>query len=79
MTDVKIPPPPKRISGKGMPPPVNEPSNNLTKNMDGDLVALNFRVPTEFRKKVRQYALDNDSTAVQVMMDAIDNYIERKR
>lgn len=79
MTDVKIPPPPKKTSGKGTPPPVNEPSNNLTKNMDGDLVAFNFRVPAEFRKKVRQYALDNDSTAVQVMMDAIDDYFARKR
>ncbi len=79
MTNVNIPPPPKKTSGKGTPPPVNEPSDNLTKNMDGDLVAFNFRVPAEFRKKVRQFALDNDSTAVQVMIDAINNYIERKR
>ena len=79
MSNLKIPPPPKKTSGKGTPPPMNESSDNLTKNMDSDLVAFNFRVPAEFRKKVRQYALDNDSTAVQVMIDAINNYIERKR
>lgn len=79
MNHVKIPPPPKKSSGKGLPPPANEASTNLNKNMEGDFVAFNFRVPAEFRKKVRQYALDNDTTAVQIMMDAIDDYIARKR
>jgi len=78
MNHVKIPPP-KKSSGKGLPPPVNQASTNLNKNMEGDFVAFNFRVPAEFRKKVRQYALDNDTTAVQLMMEAIDDYVSRKR
>jgi len=79
MNNVKIPPPPQKLSSKGSPPPIDEASANLGRHMESDLVAFNFRVPAEFRKKVRQYALDNDSTAVQVMMDSITDYIERKR
>jgi len=76
VSDVKINPPKKAI-GKGVPPASQDASNNLVKNMEGDLVAFNFRVPAEFRKKVRQHALDHDTTAVKIMMDALDEYINK--
>ena len=74
--NIKVPPPPiKKGVGKGAPPTVEKASKNLIKPMEGDQVAFNFRVPSEFRKQVRQYALDHDTTAVQVMMDAMEEYM----
>ncbi len=73
---VKIAPPSKPI-GKGTPPPVQQASNNLAKPLDGELVAMNFRVPSEFRKLVRQYALDNNMTAVQILTEAIQEYLKK--
>ena len=76
--NIKVPPPMlKRSIGKGTPPPVKEASKNLSKPMDEESVAFNFRVPAEFRKRVRQYALDHNSTAVQVMMDAVEAHITK--
>jgi hypothetical protein len=71
------PPSHKSTVGKGTPPPTEKPTNNLAKKMDDDMVALNFRVTAEFRKRIRQYALDNDMTAVQVMLNAIEGYIKK--
>ena len=73
------PPAPKKIIGKGAPPPIQEASKNLDKLMDAEHVAFNFRVPAEFRKRVRQYALDHDTTAVQVMMKAVEELLTNKR
>ncbi|NRA86191.1 MAG: hypothetical protein HRU28_02110 [Rhizobiales bacterium] len=73
--NTKIAPPPKKNIGKGKPPPVSNPSENLGKKMDEESIALNFRVSAEFRKRLRQYALDNDTSAVQVMMKAVEQYI----
>jgi hypothetical protein len=72
-------PPPLRAGRKGEPPPVKEASKNLEKPLEEEFVALNFRVPADFRKQVRQYALDNDITAVQLMMRAVEEYIQNKR
>ena len=71
------PPSHKNSPGKGTPPPTQHPSNNLVKIMDEEMVALNFRVTAGFRKRIRQFALDNDMTAVQVMQNAIEKYTEK--
>jgi hypothetical protein len=66
---------PSKLKGKGTPPQTENASNNLKKTIEGETVALNFRVQSEFRKSIRQYALDHDTTAVQVMMSAVEKYI----
>ena len=67
--------PPKKK--KGAPPLINNSSNNLTKLAEDDTVAFNFRVTPDFRKQVKQYCLDHDTTAVRVMIDAITEYINK--
>jgi len=62
---------------KGAPPLSNSTNNNIEKPLAEDLVAFNFRVTADFRKKVRQYAIDNDTTAVKVMINAIEAYINK--
>lgn len=73
--NVKISKPSKNT--KGNPPLLNSIKNNVEKPLNEELVAFNFRVTAEFRKRVRQYAIDNDTTAVKVMIDAIEEYISR--
>lgn len=71
--NTKIPLP--KQNSKGTPPLVSSIKNNIKKPLDEDFVAFNFRVPAEFRKRVKRYVADNDTTAVKVMMDAIEAYI----
>jgi hypothetical protein len=75
-TKVKINLPSKPI-GKGTPPSVQQASKNLAHPLEGERVAMNFRVPAEFRKIVKQYALDNNMTAVQILTEAIEEYIKK--
>jgi len=66
---------PHRLQRKGTPPKTEDASSTLSKPLDEELVALNFRVPAEFRKRVKQYALDHNTTGLDVMMKAVEKYI----
>jgi hypothetical protein len=68
-------PMPSKSKGKGVPPKTEYASNNLSKPLDEELVALNFRVPAEFRRRIKQYALDYNITSLEVMMKAVEKYI----
>ena len=68
-------PTPSKSQGKGIPPKTEDASNNLFKALDEELVALNFRVPAEFRRRIKQYALDYNTTSLEVMMKAVEKYI----
>ena len=68
-------PMPSKSQGKGIPPKTEYASNNLSKPLDEELVALNFRVPAEFRRRIKQYALDYNITSLEVMMKAVEKYI----
>ena len=46
----KPPPPPRRTNPKGIPPKRVEAKINLVKPEPGEIVALNFRVPAEFKR-----------------------------
>lgn len=50
MTTKLPPPPPDRTNPKGQPPERMETKANLTKLEPGAVVALNFRVPAEFKR-----------------------------
>jgi hypothetical protein len=47
---IKTPPPPKKNDQKGSPPERNNTKQNLKKPEPGVIVALNFRVPDEFKR-----------------------------
>ena len=66
---------PIKTRGKGIPPKTEDASNNLSKPLDEELVALNFRVPAEFRRRIKQYALDHNITSLEVMMLSVEKYI----
>lgn len=68
-------PKPIKSKRKGIPPTIENASNNLSKSLDEELVALNFRVPAEFRKRIKQYALDHNITSLEVMIKAVEKYI----
>lgn len=46
----KTPPPPYKSSPKVQPPEKTDTKSNLIKPEPGNVVALNFRVPAEFKK-----------------------------
>jgi len=44
------PPPPRKTDPKGQPPQKSETKTNLAKPEPSEIVALNFRVPAEFKR-----------------------------
>ena len=65
---------PKR---KGVPPPEEAPSTNLTKLSDSDPVAMNFRVPASFRKRMKQYAAEKNMSMVDLLVEAVDERMKQ--
>lgn len=62
---------------KGVPPAENVASVNLTKISDTDLVAINFKVPAEFRKTFKQYAAELGIPMTELLMTAVEEYRKR--
>ena len=62
---------------KGAPPTEEISSANLTKKSDTEVVAMNFKVKAEFRKKMKQYAAALDISMVELLERAIEEYIEK--
>ncbi len=62
---------------KGPPPPAEVTSTNLSKLSDTDLVAMNFRVPAEFRKNMKQYAAALGVSMTELLMEAFEEYRSR--
>jgi len=66
----KVPPP----RGKGEPPPPDETVGNLDK---GEFSHLNFRVPKAFHKEFSIFAVEQDKSQIQVLMDAFEALKDR--
>ena len=62
---------------KGPPPPEDAVSTNLTKLSDTDMVAMNFKVPAHFRKRMKQYAAELSISMTDLLVTAVDEYRER--
>lgn len=62
--------------GKGTPPTSAETSpsmaNNTTKANAGELVPMNFKVDSEFRKDVRTFAAIHEMSMVDVIKEAFE-------
>ena len=75
----KIKPPTKKPSTKGAPPPADpvpeaRKANNLTKRPSGEMVALNFTVPAEFRTRFKIFSAMHDMTQVEVLFAAFEEF-----
>jgi hypothetical protein len=66
----KPPPPPRKIADKGEPPERIETRENLTKPEPGNMVALNFRVPAEFKKDFKVAAATAGITQSELLAQA---------
>lgn len=62
---------------KGPPPAEEAASVNLTKISDTDLVAINFKVPAEFRKTFKQYAAELGVSMTELLITAVEEYRKR--
>lgn len=76
MAKAKIEPPKAQKLGKGEPP--IEPSANLEKLPDSKFAPMNFNVPAAFKKQYKAYALDNDKSMVQLLMETFEFYRQHK-
>lgn len=72
---VKIAPPARKR--KGLPPAEEITSTNLSKVSDTDLVAVNFKVPAEFRKTFKQYAAELGIPMTDLLIQAVEDYRKR--
>jgi hypothetical protein len=59
---------------KGPPPAESSASTNLTKSSDTDVVAMNFKVPAEFRKTMKKYAAELSISMTDLLMQAVEEY-----
>ncbi len=62
---------------KGLPPAEVSTSVNLTKMSDTDVVAMNFKVTAEFRKRMKQYAAELGISMTDLLVQAVDEYRDR--
>jgi hypothetical protein len=65
----KLPPPPRR-STKGEPPARDQTAANLQKPEPGRVVALNFRVPAEFKRDFKIAAATRGITQSELLIQA---------
>ena len=64
------PPPPRRMIDKGEPPERIEAKGNLTKPDPGQTVALNFRVPAEFKRDFKIASAIHGITQSELLIQA---------
>lgn len=69
------PPPPK--TKKGEPPERTETRRNLSKPQPAKIVALNFRVPSEFKKDFKIASATNGITQSELLQQAFDEWKKR--
>ena len=73
----KTPPPPRQALSKGEPPARIVTRNNLVKPVPGQTVALNFRVPAEFKKDFKIAAASHGITQSELLQQAFREWRER--
>lgn len=72
-----IPIAPSKVSRKGEPPKFHETRGNLTKPSQNDNVALNFKVPSEFKKDFKIAAATQGIKQVELLQQAFQEWKER--
>ena len=69
--------PPKPPTKRGAPPTSADTHRNLKQPDPAKLVDLNFKVPHEFKRRMRQFALDHNMKVKDLLILAFEDY-ERK-
>ena len=62
---------------KGAPPPIDKPSQNLTKNPSNKPVSLNFYVENEFRREYKRFAVEHDISMNELLRRSFQLYKEQ--
>lgn len=76
------PPPPKRnvklaaLSEMTVAPQRTIPVPACTTRAAGTLVPLNFKVDPAFKRRLKMYALEKDTTMVEVMMNTLNQLMD---
>lgn len=74
--------PKPRATGKGEPPKTSAETvssgHNTTAPGDGKLVDLGFKVTQEYRRNFRLFCADRDMAQVDVMKEAMADYMQKK-
>lgn len=73
----KPPPPPRRHEAKGQPPERIQTRGNLAKPEPGESVALNFRVPAEFKRDFKIAAATQGITQSELLQQAFMEWRQR--
>lgn len=68
--------PPKNRTTKGIPPPADKPSQNLTKVESSSNVPLNFKVRAEFHREFKTYAAQHDISMLELLERCFEAYKE---
>ncbi len=87
--------PNKALARKGVPPLEAEASNNITeldnskiqenpklqapRSVKEEIKPLNFKVPNSFRKRFKNYAVNNDITMSELLVTCFEHYTENSR
>lgn len=80
-----IPPPPKRTENAKLAAlkfdvePKAKPVKAITAANGGSLVPLNFKVSPEFRRKFKMYALENDTSMVDIFVTQMNRLMENDK
>jgi hypothetical protein len=75
MTTV-VPPPPGKLT-KGEPPSREETRGNILKPESGKYVALNFKVPAEFKRDFKIAAATYGMTQSDLLQQAFSDWLQR--
>jgi hypothetical protein len=68
--------PPARKLSEEAPPAIEETTKNLHRKPEADLVTLNLKVPAGFKRSLRHYATDHDTTMTEVLKQAFEAYAQ---
>jgi hypothetical protein len=71
-------PPPKRQGSKGQPPIPSEAGNSLEIPDTGELVPLNFKVDSAFRREFKVYAVRSGISMRELLERSFRAYQERR-
>jgi hypothetical protein len=66
----KVPPPTQPKSRKGAPPPLEQIQGNLDKPEAASLKPLNFKVPEDFYKEFKTFAVQQGISMVELLQQA---------
>lgn len=67
----------KSQAKKGSEQPMQENRSEAKTQFSGELVTANFKIPSDARKKLKRYALENDTTTVAALLDWIASLPDR--